>query len=179
MSACRTSALTRTDLDTHADSVWLKIATTRFTSFHGSRALTLNAAMSTEQTHQRLGVAEGVIRELQDQLQQVATGHQAAHEALQTTHQEMTLLRSQIETRSCILLVEQKSLMPDRFGKKTSPSWRTWSYLARDFVGVVQTVLQQAMKNAENQKQPISVTHLQHEFGVTNEMDQELQRFLI
>ena len=35
------------------------------------------------------------------------------------------------------------------------------------------------MKSAENQKQPISVTHIQHEFGVTNEMDQELQRFLI
>ena len=27
------------------------------------------------------------------------------------------------------------------------------------------------MKSAENQKQPITVTHLQHEFGVTNEMD--------
>ena len=35
------------------------------------------------------------------------------------------------------------------------------------------------MKNAENQKQPISMTHLQHEFGVTNEMDQELQHFFI
>ena len=35
------------------------------------------------------------------------------------------------------------------------------------------------MKSAENQKQPISVTHLQHEFGVTKEMDQELQHFLI
>ena len=32
------------------------------------------------------------------------------------------------------------------------------------------------MKAAENQ--PISVTHLQHEFGVTNEMDKELQLFL-
>ena len=147
MSACRTSALTPTDLDTHADSVWLKIATTSFARFHGGGALALNAAMSTEQTHQRLGVAEGVIRELQDQLQQVAAGHQATHEAFQTTHQEMNLLRSQIETRPCILLVEPKSLMPDRFGKKTSPSWRTWSYLARDFVGVVHTVLKQAMKN--------------------------------
>ena len=35
------------------------------------------------------------------------------------------------------------------------------------------------MKVAENQKQPISVTHLQHEFNVTKEMDQELQHFLI
>ena len=72
--------------------------------------------------------------------------------------------------------------MPDRFGKKNGPSWRTWSYLARDLVGVVHATLKQAMKAAENQKQPISaisVTHLQHEFNVTNEMDQELQHFLI
>ena len=34
--------------------------------FQCGGALCLNAAMSTEQTHQRLGVAEGVIRELQD-----------------------------------------------------------------------------------------------------------------
>ena len=112
-------------------------------------------------------------------MQRVAAGHQAAHEALQTFRQEMYLLRSQIETRSRIRLVEPKSLMPDRFGKKTSPSWRPWSYLANDFVGVIHRVVKQARKNAENQKQPISVTHLQHEFGVTNEMDQELQHFLI
>ena len=67
--------------------------------------------------------------------------------------------------------------MPDRFGKKNGPSWRTWSYLARDFVGVVHAGLQQAMKNAENRKLPIAVTNLQHDFGVTNEMDQELQHF--
>ena len=67
--------------------------------------------------------------------------------------------------------------MPDRFGKKNGPSWRTWSYLARDFVGVVHVARKQATKTAE--KQPIAVTHLQHEFGVTNEMDQELQHFLI
>ena len=35
------------------------------------------------------------------------------------------------------------------------------------------------MKAAENQKQPIAVTHFQHEFTVTNEMDPELQHFLI
>ena len=36
-------------------------------------------------------------------------------------------------------------------------------------------MVKQAMKTAENQKQPISVTHLQREFNVTNEMDQKLQ----
>ena len=35
------------------------------------------------------------------------------------------------------------------------------------------------MKNAENRKQPIAATDLQNDFGVTNEMDQDLQHFLI
>ena len=133
--------------------------------------------MSVAQAHQRLGIAEGVIHELQEQLQRGSAGHQAAHEALQAIHQEMSTLRSQIDTRSRIRLVEPKSLMPDRFGKKNGPSWRTWSYLARDVVGVVHAGLQQAMKNAENRKLPIAVTNLQHDFGMMNEMDQELQHF--
>ena len=94
-------------------------------------------------------------------------------------HQELSALRSQVDTRSRVRLVEPKTLLPDRFGKKNGPSWTTWSYLAGDFVGVVHATLKLAMKAAENQKQPISVTHLQHKFNVTNEMDQELQPFLI
>ena len=47
------------------------------------------------------------------------------------------------------------------------------------FVGVVHVELGQAIKCPENQKQPISVTHFQYKFGVTNEKDQELQHFLI
>ena len=86
------------------------------------------------------------------------------------------ILRGHIDAKS---LMEPKSLMPDRFGKKNDPSWRTWSYLARDFVGAVHATLKQAMKDAENQKQPIAATNFQHDFGVTNEMDQELQHFLI
>ena len=69
--------------------------------------------------------------------------------------------------------------MPDRFGKKKGLRWRTWLYLARDFVGVLHVALKQAMMAAENQKQPIAVTHLQHEFNLTNDTDQELQHFLI
>ena len=121
-----------------------------------------NFAMSVEQA----------IHELQEQLQRVSAGHRAMH-------QELTTLRSMEDTRSRVRLVEPKTLMPDQFGKRNGPSWRTWSYLARDFVGVVHEALKQAMKSAENQKQPISVTHLQHEFNVTNEMDQELQHLLI
>ena len=135
--------------------------------------------MTTEQAHQLLEIAEGVIQELQDQLQRVTAGHQAAHEALQAIHQEMKLLRGQIDTRPRIRLVEPMSLMPDRFGKKNGPSWRTWSYLAKDFVCLVPTVLKQAMKKSENRNQPIAATNLQHDFGVTNETDQELQHFLI
>ena len=149
------------------------------THVHGSGAFRLRPAMSVDmsvdQAHQRLGIAEGVIQDLQEQLQRVTAGHQAAHEALQTIHQETNLRRNQMEVRSRVRLVEPKSLMPDRFGKKNSPSWRTWSYLARDFVGVVHTALKEAMKNAENRQQPTAATNLQHDFGVTNEMDQELQ----
>ena len=77
--------------------LWLKITARRISRFHGSGALGSNAAMSTKQIDQRLGVVEGVIRELQDQLPRVSAGHQAAHAALQIIHQEMN--RSQIETR--------------------------------------------------------------------------------
>ena len=111
--------------------------------------------MSAEQAHQRLGVAEGVTRELQDQMQRVSAGHQAVHEAIQTIHQEMSLLRSQTDTRSRIRLAEPQSLVPDRFGKKSGPSCRTWSYLARDFVGLVHSAPKQATKNAEIRKQPM------------------------
>ena len=148
------------------------------THVHGSGAFRLRAAMSVDmsvdQAHQRLGIVEGVIQDLQEQLQRVTAGHQAAHEALQTIHQETNLRRNHMEVRSRVRLVEPKSLMPDRFGKKNSPSWRTWSYLARDFVGVVHTALKEAMKNAENRQQPTAATNLQlqHDFGVTNEMDQ-------
>ena len=71
-------------------------------------------AMSVEAAHQRLGIAEGVIHELQEQRQRVSAGHQA-----------MTDLRSMVETRSRVRLVEPKTLMPDLFGKKNGPSWRT------------------------------------------------------
>ena len=101
--------------------------------------------MSVEQAHQRLGIAEGVIHELQEQLQRVSAGHQAMH-------QELSNLRGQVETRSRVRLVEPKTLMPDRFGKNNGPSWRTWLFLARDFVGMVHWVLKQAMKTAENRK---------------------------
>ena len=46
----------------------------------------LRVAMSVEQTNRRLGVAKGVIRELQEQLQRVSAGHHAAHEAPQSIH---------------------------------------------------------------------------------------------
>ena len=114
---------------------------------------------------------EQAIHELQEQLQRVSADHQAMH-------QELTTLRSMVDTRSFVWLVEPKTLVSVRFGKKNGPSWRTWSCLARDFVGVLHVALKQAMKTSENQKEPIAVTHLQHEFGVTNEMDQELQHFL-
>ena len=103
--------------------------------------------MSVEQAHQRVGIAEAVTHELQEQLQRVSAGHQAAHESLQSCQKMI-----QIDTRSRTRVVELKSLMPERFRKKSGPSWRTWSYLARDFVGAVHAVLKQAMKTAENRE---------------------------
>ena len=82
-------------------------------------------------------------------------------------HQELTTHRGMIDTRSRVQLVEPKTLMPDRFGKK------------RPELENLVVSGEKAMKTAENQKQPTVVTHLQHEFGVTNEMDQELQHLLI
>ena len=122
-----------------------------------AKDLLLRVAMSVEQTRQRLGAAEGVIRELKVHVQRV-TGHQAAHGALQSLHQEMKFLRSQIDTRSRIRLVELKSLIPGPLGKKSGPG--TWSYLARDFVGLVHSVLEQALKNAGNRKQPTSASNI-------------------
>ena len=68
--------------------------------------------------------------------------------------------------------------MPDRFGKKCGPSWRTWSYLARDFAGVAHPALKQAMKTVEKERQPITAQD-NTDFGVTMDLDQELQHFLV
>ena len=56
---------------------------------------------------------EQAIHELQEQLQQVSAGHQAMH-------QELTTLRSMVDARSRVRLVEPKTLMPDRFGRRTA-----------------------------------------------------------
>ena len=160
----------------HPDTCALRMAQVRsekdhHLSWYGASVLTHEIrALPVEQAHQRLGIAEGNIHELQEQLQRVSAGHQA-------THQLLSIFRSKVDTRSSVRLVVSKTLMADRFGKKNGPIWITWSYLARDFVGVVHATLKQAMKAAKNKKQPISVTHLQHEFNVTSEMDHELQHF--
>ena len=112
------------------DSFMAQDCAKNIAQFHSSGVFRKSAAMSVDQAHHRLGIAEGVIQELQEQWQRVTVGHQAAHEALQTIDQEMNLLRNQMEVRSRVRLVEPKGLMPDRFGKKNGPSWRTWSYLA-------------------------------------------------
>ena len=66
--------------------------------------------------------------------------------------------------------------MPDRFGKMSGPSWRTWSFLSRDFTGVVHSVLKQAMKTAVKRK--LSESNIQ-DFGVATEMEQEFRRVLV
>ena len=137
---------------TLAHSAWLKSDLTKITSFQGSGAFA-----STHKILTLLCRWEQAIQKMQEQLQRVSAGHKAMH-------QELSALRCMVDTRSRVRLVEPKNLMPDWFGMKNGPSWMTWSYPARDFVGVVHAALKQAMKSAENLKQPISVTHLPHEF---------------
>ena len=78
-----------------------QVRSKRITHFRGGGAVRLNAedpilrvAMSVDQAHQRFGIAVGVIHELQEQRQRTSAGHQAAHEALQAIHQEMSTLRN-------------------------------------------------------------------------------------
>ena len=139
---------------------WLEsIAQKWITHFHGSGAFRLIAegsflrvAMSAEQTHQRLGVAEGVIRELQEHLQRVSAGTSSGPRSTPNypSRNESSPQSNRYEITFSVGV--PKSWMPDTFGKKTDPSWRTWSYLRRDFVGPVQSVMKQAMKNAEKQE---------------------------
>ena len=101
-------------------------------------------------------LVEHAIHELQEQLQRVSAGHQAMHQEV-----DYTPKYGRCEVAH---LVEPKISMPDRFGKTNGPSWRAWSCLASDFVGVVHVALKQAMKATDNQKQPIAVAHLLHQF---------------
>ena len=128
-------------------------------------------ASLVEQAHQRLGVAEGVIRELQAQVQRVngRTSSSSRSTAVSPQRNERSPQSNRFETT--FQVGGAKSLMPDRFGKMSGPSWSTWSYLSRDFIGVVHSVLKQAMKTAEKRGQPVSESNIQ-DFGVTTEMDQ-------
>ena len=57
---------------------------------------------------------EQAIHELQEQLQRVSAGHQAMH-------QELSALRSMVDTRSRVWLVEPKTLMPETgSGRRTA-----------------------------------------------------------
>ena len=51
------------------------------------------------------------------------------HEAPFFLHQDLTFLPIRFDTRARTRLVEPKSLMFDRFVKKSGSSWETWSYL--------------------------------------------------
>ena len=56
--------------------------------------------MSVEQVNQRVGIDEGVIHELQEQLQRVSAGHQTAHAALQS-FQQMRISNTTEESERC------------------------------------------------------------------------------
>ena len=117
-----------------------------------------SVAMSVEQAHQRLEIAEGVIHELQKQQQQRGSaGHQAVH-------QELSALRSQPRyavTCPAGGFEDSSPTGSERRMARVGELGRTWQETPS--VGVVHATLKLAMKAAENQKQPISVTHFQHD----------------
>ena len=123
--------------------------------------------MSVDQASQQLGIAKGAIQESQEQFQRVTAGHQATHEALQTVHREMNLLRDQLEIGGAEELdarLVREEERPELEDMVTCGKRLCWSG-------------KQALKNAENREKPNSVLNFMH-FGVTREMGQELQHFL-
>ena len=115
---------------------------------------------------------------MQDQLQRVSAGHQAAREALQTIHQGTTLLCSQIDTKSRFRLVEPKKSDARSVRKEERTELENLVVLGKGllFPGAFSTETSNEVQ--KRRKQPISVSNLQ-DFGASKELDQELQRFLI
>ena len=72
--------------------------------------------------------------------------------------------------------MEPKNPIPDRFGKKSSPSWRTWSYLAQglSWCGAFSA----ETGNEECRKQEATDFRVQ-DFRVAKETDDFVQHFLL
>ena len=114
--------LQRLSFDSH-EHVMAQVRSKRITHFHGGRACLWNRPISVWESLRES------FTNYREQLQRVSAGHQAPHEAPQSIQQELATLRSQIDTRSRIRMVEPKSLIPDRFGKKNGQvgePGRTW-----------------------------------------------------
>ena len=136
--------------------------------FHGSGAfaltqkILLQVAMSAEQAHQRLGIAEGVIHELQEKKTSICKTSSGSRSTPIISADDPP--RIEYSSQSDRQMVTHSVGGAEEFDARTIREEESWSYLARDFVGVVHAVLKQAMKNAENRKLPIAVTNLKHDF---------------
>ena len=92
----------------------------------------------------------------------------------------MNLLRDQIETNSPVRLVEPKSLMPDSFGKKNRPELENLVEFGK---GLRWCGAHSSQTSDEECRKPetdgLRDTSPTRPWRDTNEMDQELQHFLI
>ena len=131
-----------------------------------------------EQVRHRLGVAEGVLRELEDPLQKVTAGHQASHEALQSNKKSMSCAVKS-DTRQRTRLMEPKSFVARSVRAEARCELEKlvvldkelcWSGVCSAETGTVAC--------RKKRKQQISESNLEV-FGVTTEVDQGLQLFLV
>ena len=87
-------------------------------------------------------------------------------------HQELSALRSMVDTRSRVSVGGAENLDARLFGTKNGAELENLVVFGEGLRR------RSARKAAENQKQPIAVTHLQHEFNVINEMGPRIATFL-
>ena len=82
-------------------------------------------------------------------------------------HHELGTLRRQVDTRSRVRLVKPRDFDagPVRKEERAELDENLVIFGKGRRQRSARSALKQAMKTAEHQKQPISVTHLQHEFG--------------
>ena len=107
-------------------------------------------------------------------LRQQTTMLMASHE---TSHRELEELRKRTSGHGR-RLVDPKSLTPERFGKDHGPQWRSWSYMARDYISIFDFNLKKVLGQVELSKEPIGADQTEA-WNTTEEADRELAHFLV
>ena len=87
-------------------------------------------------------------------------------------HQELSTLRRQIDTRSRRPVGGAEDFNARPVRKEERVKLENLVIFGRGLRWRCARSVETGDEDGGEQKQPIAVTHLQHEFGVTNEMDQ-------